>query len=109
MELELKVDHPAELEAAPSCTASSIPEGIAPEDEETDQHHSGIRGMTVAFQVLFWSMFGPRYCAIYMLSSNQGKTVGVIFMYDSTRAGIWDVTASVRSVLLLMSVDGLLH
>ena len=51
MELELKVDHSPDLEAAPSCAASSVPEGVAPDDEEDGQHHSGIRGMTVAFQV----------------------------------------------------------
>ena len=51
MEVELKVDHPLDLEAAPSCTASSIPEGVAPSDEEDGQHQPGIRGMTVAFQV----------------------------------------------------------
>ena len=51
MELELKVDHALDLEAAPSCTASNIPEGVAPSDEEDGQHPSGIRGMTVAFQV----------------------------------------------------------
>ncbi|CAL5220625.1 g2668 [Coccomyxa viridis] len=50
MELELKVDHALDLEAAPSCTASNIPEGVAPSDEEDGQHPSGIRGMTVAFQ-----------------------------------------------------------
>ena len=58
LELELKVDHTADLEAAPSCTASSIPEGVVPDEEEDDQHHSGIRGMTVAFQVLL-----GRWCA----------------------------------------------
>lgn len=51
MKLELKVDHALDLEAAPSCTASSIPEGVAPSDEEDGQHQAGVRGMTVAFQV----------------------------------------------------------
>ncbi len=51
MELELKVDHALDLEATPSCTAGSIPEGVTPSDEEDGQHQSGIRGMTVAFQV----------------------------------------------------------
>ena len=50
-ELELKVDHALDLEAAPSNAASSIAEGVALDDELGDQHQPGIKGMTVAFQV----------------------------------------------------------
>ena len=50
-EVELKVDHAADMEAACSDGRSAMAEGVALEDEQEDENPAGVRGMTVAFQV----------------------------------------------------------
>lgn len=50
-EVELKVDHAADMEAACSDGRGAMAEGVALEDEQEDENPVGVRGMTVAFQV----------------------------------------------------------
>lgn len=52
IELELKVDDAAGVDAVPADANGAMAEGVAYSDEEeNDQPHSGVRGMTVAFKV----------------------------------------------------------
>ena len=50
-EVELKVDHAADMEAACSDGRAAMAEGVALEDAQEDENPAGVRGMTVAFQV----------------------------------------------------------
>lgn len=100
MELELKVDHLPDLEAAPSCAASSIPEGVAPDDEEDGLHNAGIRGMTVAFQVRLARQSAGRSCfpssAHHTTNAPALQRVSLLFDIDS-------LTVKMRDMLMLLS------